>query len=349
MINGKRYIGQKKFDVGSRWKSYLGGGSYLKKAQKKYGIENFARTIVDIAYSRDELNKLEERWIKDCDAVNSDDYYNQIDGGTVDDALIRNNSLPCICIDNGVVFNSLVDASLWSGLTINAIKKSFNHKHSVENYRNEKPIFRLLTDDLIEQSLCVICGNVIASKRGNQKRCESHLLKKVGHGKRRSKKTIYMPPPRNSNDKQMKKNKRDHLKDRRYNLIEINKSVIITLYIEQKYSIGRIVEKLNNGLSYQTIKEALTRWGVYVKNRDKNVNIKKSYVLIVDKHSLVVLKKFEYKYQVREWLYNTYGISINASRLNYIINKGGEINKMLVISTDYNKYNNMEINSAFLW
>ena len=38
MVNGKRYIGQKKFCDG--WKTYLGSGKLLKEAIKKYGKEN---------------------------------------------------------------------------------------------------------------------------------------------------------------------------------------------------------------------------------------------------------------------------------------------------------------------
>ena len=39
MVNGMRYLGQKKFDRG--WKNYLGSGAVLRKAINKYGKENF--------------------------------------------------------------------------------------------------------------------------------------------------------------------------------------------------------------------------------------------------------------------------------------------------------------------
>lgn len=42
----------------------------------------FKRDIVDIAYSLEELNEKERVWIKNYDAVYSDDYYNMIEGGT---------------------------------------------------------------------------------------------------------------------------------------------------------------------------------------------------------------------------------------------------------------------------
>jgi len=79
IINGKKYIGQKIFD--NRWKSYLGSGIHLKSAIKKYGKENFSREIIAIAYSKEELNKLEIMFIKEHDAVKSNDYYNISSGG----------------------------------------------------------------------------------------------------------------------------------------------------------------------------------------------------------------------------------------------------------------------------
>lgn len=79
MINGMRYIGKKTFKY--NWKTYLGSGIFLNKAIKKYGRENFVRCIVDIAYSEDELNKLEIQWINNYNAFQSRDFYNVAEGG----------------------------------------------------------------------------------------------------------------------------------------------------------------------------------------------------------------------------------------------------------------------------
>ena len=62
LINGKRYIGQRKFSDG--WTTYLGSGKRFKQALKKYGRKNFVRSIVDIGYSREELNTKEIDLIK---------------------------------------------------------------------------------------------------------------------------------------------------------------------------------------------------------------------------------------------------------------------------------------------
>lgn len=79
MINGKRYIGQKMFR--EKWKGYLGSGIHLKRAIKKYGRENFVRNIVEIAYSKEDLDRLEKEWINNYNAVENDDFYNIAEGG----------------------------------------------------------------------------------------------------------------------------------------------------------------------------------------------------------------------------------------------------------------------------
>ena len=79
MINGKKYIGQKRFD--NLWRNYLGSGVTLKKAIKKYGKENFSREIVALSYSKIESNLLEIEFIKIHNAVDNEDYYNISTGG----------------------------------------------------------------------------------------------------------------------------------------------------------------------------------------------------------------------------------------------------------------------------
>lgn len=79
MVNGRRYIGQKKFNSG--WQHYLGSGVLLLKAIKKYGVDNFNRGIIAIVYSKNELNQLEKQWITNYNAVKSNEFYNIADGG----------------------------------------------------------------------------------------------------------------------------------------------------------------------------------------------------------------------------------------------------------------------------
>lgn len=72
LINGKKYIGQKK----GYSDTYLGSGKVLKLAIKKYGRENFKREILDYAYSKEELNLKEDYYIHKYNAHHSDEFYN---------------------------------------------------------------------------------------------------------------------------------------------------------------------------------------------------------------------------------------------------------------------------------
>ncbi|AWG44156.1 hypothetical protein BEH_24205 [Priestia filamentosa] len=180
LINGKRYIGQKKFDTGSRWRSYLGSGTYLANSIKKYGKENFHRDIVDYSYSLEELNKKESEWIEFLDAVKSEDYYNMIEGGDVLGALNKRNAVKCMCIDNGKAFASIKDACQWSGYSETKIKKSFKENHTFWNYKKEDFIFRPIDD--FSEKLCSICGEHLTKyriRRGTCLPCAKNINKRL--------------------------------------------------------------------------------------------------------------------------------------------------------------------------
>lgn len=78
-LNGKKYLGQRKYSKG--WENYLGSGVIFVQALKKYGKQNFTREIIAEAYSTDELNKLEEKFIKEYNCCESDKWYNIRAGG----------------------------------------------------------------------------------------------------------------------------------------------------------------------------------------------------------------------------------------------------------------------------
>lgn len=81
MVNGKRYLGQKRFDEWNKWKTYLGSGKAFKNALKKYGKENFSRNIIYFCYSEEELNKVEYDLSVFLNVVESEDWYNLEYGG----------------------------------------------------------------------------------------------------------------------------------------------------------------------------------------------------------------------------------------------------------------------------
>lgn len=83
MVNGKKYIGQKKIsNRGVPWKDYLGSGKLIRLAVKKYGEENFYKDILEACNSPEELNEREIYWISHYNATKDPLFYNICAGGT---------------------------------------------------------------------------------------------------------------------------------------------------------------------------------------------------------------------------------------------------------------------------
>lgn len=78
LINNKIYVGQYR---GKR-KSYLGSGTWLKRAIQKYGKENFRRETLEEC-TIDNINEREKFWIKELDSRNPNVGYNILEGGDV--------------------------------------------------------------------------------------------------------------------------------------------------------------------------------------------------------------------------------------------------------------------------
>lgn len=72
LINGKQYIGS---SINNN-PNYLGSGSWIKLAIKKYGKENFKKEIIEYCLDKKHLKEREEYWIDYYDAFNSSKYYN---------------------------------------------------------------------------------------------------------------------------------------------------------------------------------------------------------------------------------------------------------------------------------
>lgn len=86
MVNGRKYIGQKKFQ--RDWKSYLGSGKILKQAVELYGRDSFERDIIAIAYSKEELDVIEKEHILNHGAIGNSSYYNIACGGRMGGDLV---------------------------------------------------------------------------------------------------------------------------------------------------------------------------------------------------------------------------------------------------------------------
>jgi group I intron endonuclease len=75
LLNGKKYIGM---DTKNN-PNYLGSGSLILKAIKKYGRENFKKEILETCFTIDELEKRETYWIEYFNALDDKNFYNLAD------------------------------------------------------------------------------------------------------------------------------------------------------------------------------------------------------------------------------------------------------------------------------
>lgn len=76
LTNGKFYVGKDEKNN----PNYLGSGIHLKRAVKKYGVENFKKEILEICENREKLNEKEKYWISTLSATTLG--YNIAEGGT---------------------------------------------------------------------------------------------------------------------------------------------------------------------------------------------------------------------------------------------------------------------------
>ena len=78
LINNKKYIGKHHGELDD---DYLGSGTLLKQAIKKYGKENFKREILFISKTAEENSQKEKEFIKVFNAVKDRNFYNIHEGG----------------------------------------------------------------------------------------------------------------------------------------------------------------------------------------------------------------------------------------------------------------------------
>lgn len=72
LVNGKQYIGKD----GHNNPNYLGSGTFLKMAIKKYGKQNFKKEILEVCESEEQMRVREKYWLNYYDAANNKMFYN---------------------------------------------------------------------------------------------------------------------------------------------------------------------------------------------------------------------------------------------------------------------------------
>lgn len=80
LVTGKLYVGQTKQKLQVRFRSHLREETYIGRAMRKYGIENFTVEVIEECYSREQLNERECYWIVKLNCKRPHGY-NLTDGG----------------------------------------------------------------------------------------------------------------------------------------------------------------------------------------------------------------------------------------------------------------------------
>ena len=73
LVNGKLYIGQ---SINDDDDNYIGSGTYIKLAIKKYGKDNFKKEIIERCDTKEKLNERELFWINHYNATDRSIGYN---------------------------------------------------------------------------------------------------------------------------------------------------------------------------------------------------------------------------------------------------------------------------------
>lgn len=90
LINSKIYIG--KHQTEDLDDGYMGSGKHLKRAIKKYGIENFEKTVLFVYETEEEMNNKEKEIVTE-DFCKRKDTYNICEGGKGGFGYINENGL----------------------------------------------------------------------------------------------------------------------------------------------------------------------------------------------------------------------------------------------------------------
>ena len=175
LINGKKYIGKRSCNCPIEEDKYMGSGTSLKRAFKKYGKANFNKRIIAICDTVDDAYKLEEKYITLAGAVKSDKYYNLAGGGRgtgfgenspmwgknlseeaklkiskantgrklsnqTKEYLREIKSIKTVCLNTKRIYKSLLDASIKSNVNYSSIAACCSGKHNYAGAVDGEPL-----------------------------------------------------------------------------------------------------------------------------------------------------------------------------------------------------------------
>ena len=168
-INNKVYIGQTTQDGGFDRRYHTKDGikdthnEHLRNSINKYGIENFyINKEFDIAYSKEELDKLEDMYIKIYNTTDDRYGYNKQDGGAngkmsneTKEKLRQAKSKSIICLNTNEVFNSAKEAGEYYNIENTNITKCLKGRRNSKfagRLKDGTPLVWLYYEDYINMT-----------------------------------------------------------------------------------------------------------------------------------------------------------------------------------------------------
>ena len=127
-FTGEMYIGQTKRSLLARWRAHCADVNKrwkcfkLQKAIKEYGKECFTVEQIDVATTKDEADAKEVYWIAHYDATNKG--YNTARGGKDGGRRTKVKA-----VEDGLVFDSMVEAAKHYGRSNHAIRQALDKPH----------------------------------------------------------------------------------------------------------------------------------------------------------------------------------------------------------------------------
>jgi hypothetical protein len=155
-VNGKLYIGVHR--TPSIEDGYMGSGKYLKRAIKKYGIENFEKTYLAIFDNPDDMYTMESHLVNE-EFVGREDTYNLKTGGEGGPVVMKNTE-----------YYSSGDQ-----------KKSAANACVAATIVNKQRRLGKITEYNKNPNICANCNNALVYDKRKNKFCSSSCSAKVGN------------------------------------------------------------------------------------------------------------------------------------------------------------------------
>jgi len=174
LINKKIYVGKSLKNKNS----YMGSGTILNKAIKKYGKDNFIKEIIDYADTLEELNAKEIYWIEKLNSTEKKIGYNIAKGGTGGNTLDNHPDKVNILKKTREALNRIQKTDEYRKKTSENFKKIWKRDGYRKNMINKMKGREITWKDKIKES-----ANAYYAKNGPRKVTEETKLKIVKNRK----------------------------------------------------------------------------------------------------------------------------------------------------------------------